>query len=105
MTRDLLLPLLAIVILANAGVIAYVIGHQRGREREPARPLTEGRLAAPTAAFAARPPAALAPAAGSRDDPLAPTATAAARPPTALAPAVDSIGPERARPAAPPPWG
>jgi GGDEF domain-containing protein len=46
MTRELLLPLLAIVILVNAGVIAYVIGHRRTREPErPGRHAERRRIA------------------------------------------------------------
>jgi hypothetical protein len=38
MTRELLLPLLAIVILVNAGVIAYAVGGRRARASGQPRP-------------------------------------------------------------------
>jgi hypothetical protein len=52
-TRELLLPILAIVILVNVGVITYVIGHHRAHELEPSWqdsevPRTGPRGAAPS---------------------------------------------------------
>ena len=106
MTRELLLPLLAIVILANAGVIAYVIGHRQTRELEPVRRHAEGRrtvhgptVSWPTLPWSTAPSTTVAaPAAGSWDDILASEGVRADESGTPAAVlAVDLIGLERAR--------
>jgi GGDEF domain-containing protein len=101
MTRELLLPLLAIVILANAGVIAYVIGHRQTRELEPVRRHAEDRRTVHWPTFSGRTAPSTtvaAPAAGSWDDILASEevrADGSGTPAAVLA--IDLVGLDRAR--------